>query len=39
MIKKFYGITDDLKDLLYVRENGTNQRKVLLVSQGVREFL
>jgi hypothetical protein len=24
---------------LYVRENGTNQRKVMLISEGVKNFL
>jgi len=39
-LKKFYGLNDDLKKLLYVREMvGGTQRKVILISEGIRKFL
>lgn len=41
-LKKFYGIPDMFKNLLYIRSSheGENaSKKVLLVSEGVRKFL
>lgn len=38
-MKKFFGVSDELKKLLYVRESAGTQRKVILISEGVRRFL
>jgi hypothetical protein len=32
MLKKFFGVSDEIKKLLYVREAGGTQRKVILIS-------
>lgn len=38
-MKKFFGLPDHLRNLLYVRETAGTQRKVVLISEGVRKFL
>jgi hypothetical protein len=38
-LKKFFGLNDDLKRLLYVREGAGTQRKVILISEGIKKFL
>ena len=38
-IQKFYGLDEEIKNLLYVRENADMRKKVILVSEGVRKFL
>ena len=38
-IQKFFGLDDEFRKLLYVRDLATARKKVLLVSEGVRNFL
>ena len=39
ILQKFFGLDEQLKNLFYVRENINARKKVLLVSEGVRNFL
>ena len=38
-LQKFFGLDEKMKNLLYVREHVNARKKVLLVSEGVRNFL
>ena len=38
-IQKFYGLSDEFRKLLYVRENANLRKKVILISEGVKKFL
>lgn len=38
-IQNFFGLDDSMRNLLYVREDINARKKVLLVSEGIRNFL
>ena len=39
MLQKFYGLSNEFRDLLYIREVSSSKPKVLLVTEGLNNFL